>query len=65
MAIDFDDASFDAQVASCYADLYNQLSDDNYAADYNLYASMKAASDDVVLFDAGFDEPEDESEKEF
>lgn len=48
-------ASFDAQVASCYADLYNQLSDDNYVADYNLYASMKAASDDVVLSNAGFE----------
>lgn len=48
-------ASFDAQVASCYADLYNQLSDDNYNADYNLYVSMKAASDDVMLFDAGFE----------
>lgn len=41
----------DIKVASCYVDLYNQLSDDNYAADYNLYASMKAASDDVVMTD--------------
>lgn len=48
-------ASFDAQVASCYADLYNQLSDDNYNADYNLYVSMKAASDDAVLSNAGFE----------
>lgn len=48
-------ASFDVQVASCYVDLYNQLSDDNYNADYNLYASMKAASDEVVLSNAGFE----------
>lgn len=47
--------SFDAHVADCYVDLYNQLSDDNYAANYNLYASMKAASDDVVLSNAGFE----------
>jgi hypothetical protein len=47
--------SFDAHVAYCYVDLYNQLSDDNYVADYNLYASMKAASDDVVLSNAGFE----------
>lgn len=48
-------ASFDIQVASCYLDLYNQLSDDNYAADYNLYVSMKSASDEVVLFNAGYE----------
>ena len=47
--------SFDAHVAYCYVDLYNQLSDDNYNADYNLYASMKAASDEVVLSNAGFE----------
>lgn len=45
--------SFDARVAYCYVDLYNQLSDDNYDDAYNLYASMKAASDAVVLSNAG------------
>lgn len=47
--------SFDAHVAYCYVDLYGQLSDNNYDADYNLYASMKAASDEVVLSNAGFE----------
>ena len=47
--------SFDAHVAYCYVDLYNQLSDNNYDADYNLYASMKAASDEVVLSNVGFE----------